>query len=823
MSLSAGTPAPGISTPARAVHTLMRWTNVAAALALIVSGPAFAAAQAVRGVVVDQTELPLPGATVHLVDDRQVVATTTTRGDGTFEMDAPAAGSTVVASLDGFETTSVPRSQAQHIVLPIARATETTTVTAPLLVPSSPTTTLLGNSLAADAVARMPSAHLKARDSLPLLPSVVRGPDGLLQLGGARPHETPLMLDGFNVTDPATGASSINLPFEAVEGVQVLRDPIAVTYGQLLGGVMELQTRPGGDHFATGVQGFVPRPRLQNPGAGRLEGIFPRAYAGGAAANGRFRYFAAAEYDFERIPVPGVTQGGGPDLVEKSSVVFGRADAQWSSGDSVTIEGLSFPSGTDSLGLSPRREQSATTNLRATDRFAGLIARHVFDARSTVTVRLGMLTHETTFSPNGGRAAAGYSWAGWQDNWFSSAHRRSTRYNVSATWERSTFTTRGSHDTTLVGDVATQQLRGTVSEQTLFVRDTEGRLVRSVEFGPAAAISAKDWPVALALRDVWSISDRVQLDMGVRMDESHAHGGYWPSARAGVRYAFGPDGLNVVKAGYGGFIGSLPLGAGAFGGSPLRIDRQFDAETGGLLSEVRMQPRTGRLRLPRALAATVQFERRLWRSLDAQFGFTRRTSARLATLGVPVTSGPATVDSTGTSSYHEIQISMQREWKDSQKVFFSYVRSWSNGELNDFATLFQTSDTPLLQPGGQARLSTDVRHRWIIWGTVNLPRRVVISPVFEWRSGFPYSVVDVRSLYAGPPNGSSYPAFMTTDIIAYKTFTVRKRSADFGMQLFNATNHFNPRDVYNTIGAPRFGQFTNSVGPIIRGFMMIKW
>ena len=57
----------------------------------------------------------------------------------------------------------------------------------------------------------------------PLLPSIVRGPDGLLALGGARASDTPLFIDGFNVTNPATGISSINLPFEAVKAVDVLR------------------------------------------------------------------------------------------------------------------------------------------------------------------------------------------------------------------------------------------------------------------------------------------------------------------------------------------------------------------------------------------------------------------------------------------------------------------------------------------------------------------------------------------------------------------------------------------------------------------------
>src|SRR5258708_23954304 len=133
----------------------------------------------------------------------------------------------------GFGTARVQRDTGAKVVVSIGGAQETTTVIAltPTRAPSSPTTSLLGSSLTASNISRLPSSRLKARESLPLLPSVVRGPDGLMQLGGARAHETPVLLDGFNVTDPATGNSSLNLPFEAAPGVAATADTIAATHG----------------------------------------------------------------------------------------------------------------------------------------------------------------------------------------------------------------------------------------------------------------------------------------------------------------------------------------------------------------------------------------------------------------------------------------------------------------------------------------------------------------------------------------------------------------------------------------------------------------
>src|SRR5262249_9437941 len=144
-------------------------------------------AQPLRGVVVDQTGLPLPGAFVQLRNGDAVIATVFTGADGTFAFPPEASGSSLAVSLDGFETTIIASTDASRTALARARATDPTTVigTAEPAV-AAPTTATLGSTMTANTVARMPSAHMKARESLPLLPSVVRGPDGLLQLGGAR-------------------------------------------------------------------------------------------------------------------------------------------------------------------------------------------------------------------------------------------------------------------------------------------------------------------------------------------------------------------------------------------------------------------------------------------------------------------------------------------------------------------------------------------------------------------------------------------------------------------------------------------------------------
>ncbi len=770
--------------------------------------------------VVDQTGLPLPGATVELLAGSTVTSTITARSDGSFEFPARLRGSRVVVRLQGFTTVSVPRADASRIVLPLARTEETIEVRGSALSESSPVAPLLGNALTATEIARLPNTRLQARESLPLLPSVIRGPDGLMRLGGARPSESPMLLDGFDVTDPATGLTSISLAYEAVNGVEVLRDPMTATYGGLMGALFKVETRAGSEK-QMGVQGFVPRPRFQSPGFGRIEGIFPRFFIGGSSKTGRVRYFSAVEYNFERIVVPDVTRGSGPNIVEKTGSLFTRLDIATSPHHQLTLHGLIFPSATDLQGLSVRRDEAAAPDVSAVDLFGGITSRRTFENSTVLTVRVGALAHNSRIRQNGSGPSL-LSALGWRQNWFSHVTRDAVRYSAAVTLDRALQTSKGSHDLTVAASLRARRLRGSVSEDQVSVEDEDGSLVRAVEFGAPSSISAHDWPYDVAVRDLWRPNDRVQLDAGFRVDGISQYGAL-PSARGGIRYALDESGATVFKGGVGNFVGKIPLAASAFGGYPVRIESLIDPASGQERSSV-FQPTVEQLRLPNAFAVTLQLERQLRPGLDAQVGFTRRSSSGLATLDVPRQGGPLAVSSNGRSTYKEVQVSVRQTWGRSQQLFVSYVRSSARGELNDFMALFTGFDQPLLQPGGISRLSADAPHRWLAWGTLNTPFwGIVMSPVMEWHSGFPYSVVDPQYFYLGEPNGGEYPAFFGVDMIAYKTVSYKNRAADLGVQLFNLTNHDNPRAVYPVFASSQFGTFANSVGPIVRGFMMIKW
>jgi hypothetical protein len=60
-------------------------------------------------------------------------------------------------------------------------------------------------------------------------------------------------------------------------------------------------------------------------------------------------------------------------------------------------------------------------------------------------------------------------------------------------------------------------------------------------------------------------------------------------------------------------------------------------------------------------------------------------------------------------------------------------------------------------------------------------------------------------------------------LTTFKTFRLFGQNMDLGLQVFNLTNHFNPRDVINVAESPRFRELTNNPGITFGGYMQIRW
>jgi len=776
-------------------------------------------------VILDQTNLPLPGVRVDVYRGDQVVQSLVTGSDGTFELLPGPASDMVEATLEGFETTRVPRASADRIVLTIAHATDVTEVVASALTSSGSSMEHLGSTMAAPLAQRLPAPRPRILQALPLLPSVVRGRDGLLRIGGTRPHESALWIDGFDVTDPVTLTTAIDLPNESVKGMAVVRDPVSATFSGVLGSMASIETTSGSGAFHGGIQGFIPRPRLNSQyGLGRIEAFFPRAYVGGRFGP-RARYFASIELNFERVPVPGVTTQSGTPAVGTTGVVsFTRVDFTLSPTNTLTVEGLFMPANSSYSGLSPLRQPESSPDVDTRDVFGGLVDRLVLGSRDLLTLRVGFMYHDTTIRP-AGLGDAVLRPDGWHNNWFSGVDTVGSRPSASVTWDRSGLSAAGAHTVSLTGDVQYRKMTTLMQHQNIRIEDDLGRLTRSIDFVRLPAqIGSHDFRGGGGIRDLWDLSPRLQLDLDLRLDAYQGESGVTPSPRLGVRYLLDEDGRTTLKANAGRFVGRPPLGAQVFNQFPSRLDRSWMASTGDLKSEYTYRFVGRMLRLPRSDGVTLEIERQLRPGLEAQAAVRVRKSTDLPTVMVGSQGGDAVLASTGDSVYREVQLSVRQEWRPDAQLFVSYVYATSRVESNDFGSMFTNLDTPLLEPNDTASPAiADVPHRLRAWSTFGLPYRFVISPAVEWRNGFPYSNQDMYRHYVGGFNTERLPVYFAVDLTAFKTVDVFSRKMDLGIQVFNLTNHFNPRDVISVIGSPRFLEMTNNPGVTFGGYMQIRW
>jgi len=183
----------------------------------------------------------------------------------------------------------------------------------------------------------------------------------------------------------------------------------------------------------------------------------------------------------------------------------------------------------------------------------------------------------------------------------------------------------------------------------------------------------------------------------------------------------------------------------------------------------------------------------------------------------------------GRSRYRELQTVGRFRFQEGRNIFLSYVRSQARGNLNDFNTYFGNLKHAVLRRDEYGKQPFDVPNRLLFWGDFALPKEIVVTPVVDFRSGFPFSIVNEAQDFVGPRNeGGRFPRLLTFDLLVTKGLTIPFRGKKYkgraGFTIFNITNHWNPRDVQNNLDSRQFGTFFNSSGRSVRlKFEFVKY
>lgn len=785
----------------------------------------------IAGRVVDENGAPLPGTHIEAQPDSGAATLATdAAGDGRFTIDNVPAGSYVVRlTLSGFQTISVqiPSLPAKplEVVLPVEQnLEEAVTVTGeqePLLLRDE---TERREKLDEKVLDYVPMASQRFQDALPLVPSVVRGPDGNINISGARASENSLLVNGANVTDPVTGNFAIDLPIEAVETVDVYTNPYSAQFGSFTGGITSISTRAGEDRFKVELNDFIPRVHFVD--GWNTEGIEawkPRIRFSGPTGKDHLYFSQAFQYQylktfFDDLPSEdeqNVTQVTAFDSLTQFDYIPNSRD-QWS------FTGSVFPENTDNVNLSKFLPAPSTPDFKQRGFNLGISQRHFYKNGSFLESLIGYKIYDVSILPKEEGGIFRVTTEGMQGNFFNEQERDSSRVQWSEALTLQPFSKAGSHQIRTGIEFTRSEFSGDVNYSPIEVIRSDGTLAESNEFDGPASIGASGAEFSTFVQDRWQPSNQLTIEPGVRLDYSGLANDWNWSPR--VAFSYAPDALprTAIKGGAGIFYDKIFLNALDFEEIPLRTVTTYD-ETGNPLSSIVLHPQIeGKLHNPYSTTWNLELDQQMSDTLLLRLNYMMRNGQDQ--LVVNPEGDQLVLSNDGNSRYHQVEVTARYRLSNESQLFFSYIHSSTMGDLNDFNSYFGNFQQPLIRENDSGFLPFDATHRFLTWGVVKIPGKVFVSPVLELRSGFRYSAVNEDQQFVGERNSLRYPAFAQLDLRVTRTFQVfNKYQVMLGMKVFNILNGFNPRDVQNNIASPSFGTFYNSTGRTVRLAFEIKY
>ncbi len=751
----------------------------------------------------------LPGADVTLLaaGSEAVVAATTTDDQGRFRFEALApARYEVRAAVPGFPSTTSPpfavstTAVDMDVEVPLT-LTDSAVVTAQA---AAPVSAAASDTVSGRMIDILPVKGDDFASLLPLVPGVLRGPDGRVGMKGGRPAQTGLQVGQAYVNDPTTGDASFDLPVDAIDTVQVVANPYAAEAGRFSSGQATIETRAGTDRWRVSLNNFIPLPclRICDGESLGIRAYDPRFVVSGPLVKGRLRLSQSAQFHRQLIRVPSLPDEAN-DLSALSFYSFTRLDARLGAHDTTgTI--AAYPKNVRYSNLSTFVPEPATVELRQRGYSAQLADRWRLSPVTLVESTVAFKRYDVAIQAEG-TAPMVLAPAGVSGNAFNDQNRESQTVQ----WVQSLRTVRrwrGDHGLKTGVDLLHASFDGTSVSRPVEIRAADGTLREHVRFLRPAALSQAATDVGLYVQDLWRTSDRVLIDGGLRLDRGSLTQTVF-SPRVGAILSLRADSRAIVRGGIGVFTERAPLLAGAFAAFEPREVVTYDAHgsTASLLT-----PRRNALLPARAVVWNLQYDYKFDERTGMRVNHLRRSSRQQ--LIVTPEDDALLLASTGRSRYHESEITVRHARSDTQQASLSYVYSRSEGDLNSFDLLFGNVRTPVIRANAYGRTAVDVPHRLVALAATEIGRWRV-APLFEVRSGFPYSPVDEARQFVGPRNSRRFPVFMSLDLTINREIRVYGRRLRVGARANHILRNQAPRDVQLNTADPRFGTFYNSIVP----------
>jgi len=681
----------------------------------------------------------------------------------------------------------------------------------------------------------LPLVEENFKAALPLTPGVVRTPDGKLNFRGSGEDQSMLQVNDSKMTDPVTGSFSIPVPLDAVQSVQIVKTPYSAENGGFSGALTELETVPPPESWKFGVRDLNVSLRGKNDHFVGIARATPRVVFGGPLLKDKVSFSEVFEYDVIRDPIRGLAWPR-DEIKRQGFTSYSTLQAILSPQHVLTLTLNVFPQRTQFANINPLLPQTASSDYDRKGESASLSDVYSFSSGAMFRMALTYTRFESNTHGQGDETML-LTPEAWGGNYFNSWARSANQFEAAPTFQFAHWNLLGRHETKVGVDATRRSFRGSSDSRDVQLLREDGSLAEQIGFDGPGSLNASITDAEEFVADHWSLSDRLAADLGARFTSETVGRAAALAPRFGIAYSLGKDHKTVLRAGTGLFYAGVPLLAADFAGNPTRIVSEYDTTgqvieseaafesayiengSGPLASRIRRSPNSS----ARSFVSNAEIDRRLWKDAVLRLGYLYSSTndlfvispipeADLTGLGQPV--GVLGLFNTGKEKYSEAEATLRFHPVKDGELNISYVWSRSRGDLNTLGDLYVPFEQLIIRPNVYGVRPSDVPNRVVVWGRFRLPYSLILGPVMDVHTGFPYSEVDELQNYVGEPNAQRFNTFFSVDFQVYRDFLMPfanhggSRKVRLGLYMINLTNHGNYTTVYNNVTSPLFGQFT---------------
>jgi Carboxypeptidase regulatory-like domain len=782
--------------------------------------------------VVDEKNLPVANATIEVRLDDEILSTARTDGSGkvTLRISVPGDYSLAVqkkgylpneTSLQIIEGSAAQNIDVVLSTAPVNKQSVDVTGEAsnPITETSSGSTTLAPKN-----ATETPLRPATLTDALPLVPGIVRGPDGSVRIAGFGEDHSALLVNSVDVTDPATGGFGLSVPIDSVQTIQVSEMPYLAEYGRFTAGVVAADTRRGGEKWDYSLNDPFPDFFLRSGGVNGVRDAAPRFNLSGPVIANRLYFVEGAEYllDKQEVHTLPFDQSLSTSQAFNS---FTQLDAVLSPTHTITGTFHYAPHSLQYAGLDYFNPQPVTPNGdfhettgTITDwlAFGGGVLQSTISSR---VVSIGITAQgmdEMVLSPTGNSG-----------NYFSQESRRANRFEWIEEWTPHTFHFAGQHTLKFGSVVGHSENVGQFNARPVSIDDAGGRLLQQINFSGAGAFDLSDMEPSAFAQDHWVLNSHLAIDAGLRLEAQTITYTTRAAPRAGFEWT--PDtGKTVVRGGIGVFYDSVPLDVYAFSsypeqtittynsngvpfGPPVRYINITAQAAQSTFPFIDSAQKSGNF-APYSVAWNVAFERAVNHFVLLRVKYLQSHAQNMITLQPEViqSQNAFVLGASGEAHTRQAEFTARIGGTSNHQFFFSYVRQYAYGDISDANSYLGNYPFPVVRDALTASLPSEIPNRFLLWGSYAFPRKIRVTPHVEFRNGFPYQPTDVFQQYIGSTYGPQYrfPKYFSLDMRVSKDIQVDpKHAVRLSGSVRNLTNHFNPLEVHSNIADPQYGQF----------------